>query len=258
MSALAAHIADSTGLFMRERCERRECSDGTHPDAANMHIRFTSVSAPAAAGSRYVLDVCLDTAPFGDEAAWTYPPTSGEIDGGWLHGRGACDSKAGAAIFAHAAARLLPVSDQLAGSLVLLFESMSTPGISGRPGLLRRYRRAGQGRWGHDRLPGPGSCGDRRPWRAARPAPRARRRQPLRQPYHDTERGAGSPQQSRSAWRQALWETHIPRPRSRSARAFHRSSSESRAGDRVGYVVGAPQPTPPSQIIPPGPFYGAR
>jgi succinyl-diaminopimelate desuccinylase len=75
------------------------------------------------AGPRHVLDACLDTAPFGDEAAWTYPPTSGEIDGGgWLHGRGACDSKAGAAIFAHVAARLLPVSDQLAGSLVVLFD----------------------------------------------------------------------------------------------------------------------------------------
>jgi succinyl-diaminopimelate desuccinylase len=74
------------------------------------------------AGSHYVLDACLDTAPFGDEAAWAHPPTSGAIDGGWLHGRGACDSKAGAAIFAHVATRLLLVSDQLAGSLVLLFD----------------------------------------------------------------------------------------------------------------------------------------
>ena len=34
------------------------------------------------------------------------PPASGEIAGGWLHGRGSSDSKAGAAIFAHVAARL--------------------------------------------------------------------------------------------------------------------------------------------------------
>lgn len=73
-------------------------------------------------GPRYVLDACLDTAPFGDEAAWTYPPASGEIHGGWLHGRGACDSKAGAAIFAHVAARHRLISDQLAGSLVLLLD----------------------------------------------------------------------------------------------------------------------------------------
>ena len=28
-------------------------------------------------GPRFVLDACLDTAPFGDEAAWTHPPASG-------------------------------------------------------------------------------------------------------------------------------------------------------------------------------------
>jgi succinyl-diaminopimelate desuccinylase len=73
-------------------------------------------------GPRYVLDACLDTAPFGDQAAWTYPPTSAKIVDGWLHGRGSADSKAGAAIFAHVAARLVPVSGRLAGSLVLLFD----------------------------------------------------------------------------------------------------------------------------------------
>ncbi len=73
-------------------------------------------------GSRYVLDACLDTAPFGDENAWTHPPTSGEITGGWLHGRGSSDSKAGAAIFAHIAARLQQTAGQWAGSVVLLFD----------------------------------------------------------------------------------------------------------------------------------------
>jgi succinyl-diaminopimelate desuccinylase len=71
-------------------------------------------------GRRYVLDACLDTAPFGDETAWTYPPLSGRIDSGWLHGRGSSDSKTGASIFAHIAARLARAS--LAGSLTLLFD----------------------------------------------------------------------------------------------------------------------------------------
>jgi succinyl-diaminopimelate desuccinylase len=39
-------------------------------------------------GPRYVLDACLDAAPFGNQAAWAYPPTSRKIAGGWLHGRG--------------------------------------------------------------------------------------------------------------------------------------------------------------------------
>jgi len=85
-------------------------------------------------GPRYVLDACLDTAPFGDEAAWTYPPTSGAIDGGWLHGRGACDSKAGAAIFAHIAARLLPVVTSWRAAWSCCSTSTSTPGISAAPG----------------------------------------------------------------------------------------------------------------------------
>jgi succinyl-diaminopimelate desuccinylase len=71
-------------------------------------------------GPRYVLDACLDTAPFGDEAAWTHPPLSGQIDQGWLHGRGSSDSKTGASIFAHVAARLARA--ELAGNLTLLFD----------------------------------------------------------------------------------------------------------------------------------------
>ncbi|TYC08747.1 M20 family metallopeptidase [Actinomadura syzygii] len=72
-------------------------------------------------GPRYVLDACLDTAPFGDETAWTFPPTSAEITDGWMHGRGSADSKVGAATFAHLAARL-HVAGGFAGSLVLLFD----------------------------------------------------------------------------------------------------------------------------------------
>jgi acetylornithine deacetylase/succinyl-diaminopimelate desuccinylase-like protein len=76
----------------------------------------------AAAGPRYVLDACLDTAPFGDESAWRQPPTSAAIADGWLHGRGSSDSKAGAAIFAHILARLKSAGDRWAGSVVLLLD----------------------------------------------------------------------------------------------------------------------------------------
>jgi succinyl-diaminopimelate desuccinylase len=64
----------------------------------------------------------LDTAPFGDEAAWTFPPTSGEISDGWMHGRGSSDSKVGAAIFAHIAARFRASDAQWRGSVALLFD----------------------------------------------------------------------------------------------------------------------------------------
>src|SRR6266567_2927910 len=85
-------------------------------------VALTCEVPGARPGPRVVLDACLDTAPFGDEAAWTYPPASGQITGGWLHGRGSSDSKAGAVIFAHLAARLADAAGGWAGSVVLLFD----------------------------------------------------------------------------------------------------------------------------------------
>lgn len=73
-------------------------------------------------GPRWVLNACVDTAPFGDESAWTHPPTSAHIKDGWMWGRGSADSKAGAAIFCHIATRLAPVADQLPGRVVFLFD----------------------------------------------------------------------------------------------------------------------------------------
>jgi succinyl-diaminopimelate desuccinylase len=74
-------------------------------------------------GPKYVLNAPFDTAPFGDESQWQRSPTSGEIVGGWLCGRGAADSKAGIAVFSHVAAdfhrRRRP---GLSGTIVLLFD----------------------------------------------------------------------------------------------------------------------------------------
>jgi succinyl-diaminopimelate desuccinylase len=87
-------------------------------------------------GRRYVLDACIDTAPFGDEAAWQHPPTAGLIEDGWLHGRGAADSKAAVAIFAHVAARLRKELGSLRGVLTLLYDADEH---TGRFGGAKRY-----------------------------------------------------------------------------------------------------------------------
>lgn len=90
-------------------------------------------------GPRYVLDACLDTAPFGDEDAWTYPPTSGTVADGWLHGRGSSDSKVAVAAFAHLLARLRGQAGRLHGSLTLLADlDEHTGGFAGA----RRYFQA--------------------------------------------------------------------------------------------------------------------
>lgn len=74
-------------------------------------------------GPHYVLNATIDTAGFGDEEAWSTPPTSGMIRDGWLYGRGSADSKAGVAIFCHVAAACLERQARLRGTLKLIFDA---------------------------------------------------------------------------------------------------------------------------------------
>jgi succinyl-diaminopimelate desuccinylase len=69
----------------------------------------------------YCLNACLDTAPIGDKESWLVEPTGADVIDGWLLGRGAADSKIGAAIFAHIGLHLAETS--LAGRLSLLFDA---------------------------------------------------------------------------------------------------------------------------------------
>ncbi len=94
----------------------------TLKDSTGATVVLTCEVTGSRSGPRWVLDACLDTAPFGDEHAWTHPPTSAVIADGWLYGRGSADSKSGAAIFCHIAARLAANTDQWRGTLVLLFD----------------------------------------------------------------------------------------------------------------------------------------
>ncbi|MFI0220682.1 M20 family metallopeptidase [Streptomyces lydicus] len=73
-------------------------------------------------GPWWALDACLDTAPFGDEEAWTFSPTAGDVVDDWLRGRGAADSKLAAATFCHIAEDLHRISDRLSGGLSVLLD----------------------------------------------------------------------------------------------------------------------------------------
>ncbi|MGA4846624.1 M20 family metallopeptidase [Streptomyces sp. G5(2025)] len=73
-------------------------------------------------GPWWTLDACVDTAPYGDETAWSFPPASGDIVDGWLLGRGSSDSKLAAAMFCHIAADLLPRAADLHGGLAVLLD----------------------------------------------------------------------------------------------------------------------------------------
>ncbi|PLW65313.1 peptidase dimerization protein [Streptomyces sp. DJ] len=73
-------------------------------------------------GRWWTLDACVDTAPYGDESAWSFPPACGDIVDGWLRGRGAADSKLAAAMFCHIAADLTPRAETLHGGLAVLLD----------------------------------------------------------------------------------------------------------------------------------------
>ncbi|MGW1196561.1 M20 family metallopeptidase [Streptomyces sp. NPDC002536] len=73
-------------------------------------------------GAWWTLDACVDTAPYSDEAAWSFPPACGEVVDGWLLGRGSADSKLAAAMFCHIAADLMPRAADLSGGLAVLLD----------------------------------------------------------------------------------------------------------------------------------------
>ncbi|ARZ65770.1 peptidase dimerization protein [Streptomyces albireticuli] len=73
-------------------------------------------------GQWWTLDACVDTAPYGDENAWSFPPASGDVVDGWLLGRGAADSKLAVAMFCHIADDLMPRAADLNGGLAMLLD----------------------------------------------------------------------------------------------------------------------------------------
>ncbi|WP_338054086.1 M20 family metallopeptidase [Streptomyces spiramenti] len=73
-------------------------------------------------GRWWTLDACLDTAPYGDESAWTFGPTVGDVSDGWLRGRGAADSKLAASMFCHIAESVQRDAARLSGGLSVLLD----------------------------------------------------------------------------------------------------------------------------------------
>ena len=92
-----------------------------HDDAGHL-VGLLIEIAGGRPGAWWTLDACVDTAPYGDEAAWSFPPDSGEVRQGWLLGRGAADSKLAAAMFCHIAADLAPRAAELRGGLAVLLD----------------------------------------------------------------------------------------------------------------------------------------
>ncbi|WP_030955604.1 M20 family metallopeptidase [Streptomyces sp. NRRL S-481] len=74
-------------------------------------------------GPWWALDACVDTAPYGDETAWSFPPDAGDVVDGRLRGRGAADSKLAASLFCHLAAEVHDRAGDLRGGLAVLLDA---------------------------------------------------------------------------------------------------------------------------------------
>lgn len=106
----------SDWLAQRQLHVKRLHDSGGDPVGLYVHIKALEP------GPAICLNACLDTAPFGDEDSWRYPPCSGVIEAGRLNGRGSADSKTAVAIFSHLAVAFRE-ADFPRGDLYILFDS---------------------------------------------------------------------------------------------------------------------------------------
>jgi succinyl-diaminopimelate desuccinylase len=90
-------------------------------------------------GKKLVLNGHMDVVPVGNEDRWTFPPFSGKIENGFLHGRGASDMKGGVTGIMSAMRLLARVEDSLNGELILtLVPDEETMGIHGTGWILEQ------------------------------------------------------------------------------------------------------------------------
>lgn len=92
------------------------------PLALYAEVQGTRAAPHGLRAPYWLLDATLDTAGFGDPATWSRDPLGAECVDGWLVGRGAADSKAGVALFAHLLEAFSHERAHFCGRLGVLFD----------------------------------------------------------------------------------------------------------------------------------------
>lgn len=127
----ALDVAEQALASLEFRCERITFHDADTPPIDNLFAKIGS------GRPHLMLTGHTDVVPPGADAAWTYPPFSGETSDGRLFGRGAVDMKGGIACMIAAVARAGIRSDDVSGSLSFLITGDEEgPAINGSKKLL--------------------------------------------------------------------------------------------------------------------------
>ena len=121
--------------------ERMVATEPGMPDIENLYARLGTN------GPHLMFAGHTDVVPVGDEASWSHPPFSAEIEGGEMFGRGAVDMKGGIACFAAAVARHIEEHGAPKGSISFLITGDEEgPAVNGTEKLLKWAADRGE-RW---------------------------------------------------------------------------------------------------------------
>ena len=122
------------------RCRRMVFSDAGTPDVDNLYARL------GAAGPNFCYAGHTDVVPPGDPAQWRHDPFAGDVEDGWLYGRGAVDMKGAIAAYLGAVSRFLDArGPDFGGSLSLLITGDEEgPAVNGTRKALEALARDGE------------------------------------------------------------------------------------------------------------------
>jgi succinyl-diaminopimelate desuccinylase len=116
-------------------CQRLIFKAEETPDVENLFARFGSGQP------HFCFAGHTDVVPEGHAEAWSHAPFAGELDGGFVYGRGACDMKGSVAAFAAAAVDFIRAAGKFKGSISLLITGDEEgPAINGTFKVLRWMR----------------------------------------------------------------------------------------------------------------------
>lgn len=135
--------AEGGALVLLERVLRDAgfaCTRVDRGETANLFARW----GEAGHARTFGFNGHTDVVPLGNPADWTKPPFGGVIEGGRIHGRGACDMKSGVAAFVAAAVDFVRTTPPDGAVILTITGDEEGPALDGTLALLDWMERAGE------------------------------------------------------------------------------------------------------------------